>query len=68
MEVVASLPALYTLHYLDEATYRETATQSGLATNREFPLASYPSMDATTATVRADPNQPTMATWSATRP
>src|SRR4029077_13506730 len=58
MEVVASLPALYTLHYLDEATYREQATQSGLALDPEFPIASYPSMDATIATLRADPYNP----------
>jgi len=58
MEVVASLPALYTLHYLDEATYRERATQSGLALDPDFPIASYPSMDATIATLRADPYNP----------
>ena len=58
MEVVASLPSLYTLHYLDEATYREQATQSGLALDPAFPIASYPSMDATIATLRADPYNP----------
>ncbi len=58
MEVVASLPALYTLHYLDEATYRESTTQSGLALDPDVPLASYPSMDATIVTLRADPYNP----------
>jgi hypothetical protein len=58
MEVIASLPALYTLHYLDEATYQESVTQSGLARDPDFPLAFYPSMDATIATVRADPYNP----------
>ena len=58
MEVIASLPALYTLHYLDESTYSETATQSGLALDPEFPMAVYPSMDATTVALRADPYNP----------
>ena len=58
MEVVASLPAPYTLLYLDEATYREGATQSGLAQDPDFPLVSYPSLDATDTTVRADAYNP----------
>jgi hypothetical protein len=58
MGVIASLPSLYTLHYLDEATFRDRATRSGLAQDPEFPLGSYPSMDATIATVRADPYNP----------
>lgn len=58
MEVVASLPASYTLQYLDEATYRESATQSALALDPEFPLVSYPSMDATDPTARADAYNP----------
>jgi hypothetical protein len=58
MEVVASMPALYTLHFLDEATYRDRATQSGLTADPEFPLPAYPSMDATDATLRADPYNP----------
>jgi len=56
--VIASLPSLYTLHYLDEATFRDRATQAGLALDPEFPLTSYPSMDATIPTVRADPYNP----------
>jgi hypothetical protein len=58
MEVIASLPAVYTLHYLDEATYDESATQAGLARDPDFPLVSYPSIDATVATLRADPYNP----------
>ncbi|MEX2222802.1 MAG: hypothetical protein WEG40_13475 [Candidatus Rokuibacteriota bacterium] len=58
MEVVASLPALYTLQYLDEATYNDRAIQAGLALDPEFPLTAYPSMDATTATLRADAYNP----------
>jgi len=58
MEVVASLPAAYTLQYLDEATYRDSATQSGLALDPEFPLVSYPSIDATDSGVRADAYNP----------
>jgi hypothetical protein len=58
MEVVASLPALYTLQYLDEATYRERATQSGLALDPDFPLGAYPSMDAIVGTRRADAYNP----------
>jgi hypothetical protein len=56
MEVVTSLPALYTLHHLDETTWGNSAAQ--LALDPEFPLLSYPSMDATIATLRADPYNP----------
>jgi len=56
MEVVTSLPALYTLHHLDETTYGNSATQLGL--DPEFPLPSYPSMDASIAALRADPYNP----------
>jgi len=58
MEVIASLPAPYTLHYLDEATYRATAAQAGLAGDPEFPLAAYPSTDATVGTALADAYNP----------
>lgn len=59
MDMIASLPAPYTLHFLDEATYGDSATfatLTGLAP--EFPLPAYPSMDATVATLRADPYNP----------
>jgi hypothetical protein len=58
MRVIASLPAPYTLHYLDEATYRDAATQSGLAGDPEFPLACYPSTDATSTKAPADAYNP----------
>jgi hypothetical protein len=59
MNMIASLPAPYTLHFLDEATYADSATfatLTGLAP--EFPLSAYPSMDKTIATLRADPYNP----------
>lgn len=59
METIASLPGLYTLHFLDEVTYRNSANQSALtAQDPEFPLPSYPSMDATDHSLRADPYNP----------
>jgi hypothetical protein len=56
LEVISSLPGLYTLHFLDEVTY--AASQAGLGTDPDFPLASYPSMDATAAGLRADAYNP----------
>ena len=53
-EVIASLPSLYTLHFLDEGTFN-SSPQPGTP---EFPLPSYPSMDATTAGLRADAYNP----------
>lgn len=59
METIASLPGLYSLHLLDEGTWSNTANQSVLtAHDPEFPLPSYPSMDATNAGLRADPYNP----------
>jgi hypothetical protein len=59
MDMIASLPAPYTLHFLDEATFGDSATVSALTTLApEFPLPGYPSMDATTAGLRADPYNP----------
>jgi hypothetical protein len=55
METIASLPGLYTLHFLDEITYRNSATQSALATDdAAFLLPIYPSTDATSPGVPAD--------------
>ncbi len=59
MNMIASLPAPYTLHFLDEATYADSATfatLTGLAP--EFPLPAYPSMDKQNAALRADPYNP----------
>ena len=59
MEMIASLPAPYTLHFLDEATYGDIATLSVLsAPAAAFPLPAYPSMDATIPALRADPYNP----------
>lgn len=55
METIASMPGLYTLHFLDRATWdaNETALKSGA-----FPIANYPSIDATDPALRADPYNP----------
>lgn len=59
METIASLPALYTLHFLDEATFDNATNQAALAVDdAEFPIPGYPSLDATTANLRADPYNP----------
>ncbi len=58
METIASLPGLYILHFLDEATYNDSTNQLALTTDPDFPLPSYPSMDATIANLRADPYNP----------
>jgi len=58
METIASLPSLYVVQLLDEATYRNSTTQSALAHDPDFPLAAYPSMDMTSPGVRADPYNP----------
>jgi hypothetical protein len=51
------MPALYTLHFLDvPITY--TNNRFRLSNDPEFPLNTYPSMDAKTAGVRADPYCP----------
>jgi Lecithin:cholesterol acyltransferase len=57
MKLSASLPALYTLHFLDELTFNNATNQAALAADA-FPLNDYPSMDATTANLRADPYNP----------
>ena len=55
METIASLPALYALHYLDEQTFiaNEAALRSG-----PYPIPDYPSLDTTTYGLRADPYNP----------
>ncbi len=58
IEVISSLPGLYVLHFLDEVTFDDNATHQGLTQDPEFPLNSYPSMDKTAATLRADPYNP----------
>jgi len=59
METIASLPGLYVLHLLDEETYRNVTSYAALTAQApEFPLPSYPSVDATNADVRADAYNP----------
>jgi hypothetical protein len=58
METIASLPGLYTLHFLDEVTYANAPIQSGLLGDPNFQLPGYPSMDATIPAVRADAYNP----------
>jgi hypothetical protein len=59
MDMIASLPAVYTLHFLDEATYADATTFAALtASAPEFPLADYPSKDETVPALRADPYNP----------
>lgn len=58
METIASLPAMYVLHFLDEATYTNSTTQAALKQDPNFPLPTYPSRDAPTASLLADPYNP----------
>jgi hypothetical protein len=58
LQVIASLPGLYVLHFLDEVTFADPATQATLTTDANFPLASYPSVDATVPALRADAYNP----------
>jgi hypothetical protein len=56
-EVVSTLASTYQLQFLDEATYN--ANQTALANDPEgYKLMSYPSMDAATVSLRADPYNP----------
>jgi hypothetical protein len=55
METIASLPGLYTLHYLDEQTFNANETALG---GGEYPIPGYPSMDASVVGLRADPYDP----------
>ena len=59
METVASMPGLYVLHFLDEATFANVTIQAGLTALAEpFPLPAYPSLDATNQNVLADAYNP----------
>ena len=58
VRVVSSLPALYTLLFLDGATFDDVTVGPPLAAAPDFPLPAYPSMDATNAALRADPYNP----------
>lgn len=59
MEMIASLPALYVLHFLDEATFNNGTNQAALTAPTEpFPLPGYPSRDAANGNVLADAYNP----------
>jgi hypothetical protein len=58
VEVISSMPGLYTLHFLDETTFGSAPIQAGLGGDPEFPLNYYPSMDHANAAVRADAYDP----------
>jgi len=59
-ELIASFPGLYTLHFLDGATYDNATNNSALYADTDFPPPGYPSMDATDVTLRADAYNPQM--------
>lgn len=64
LQVIASMPSLYTTHFLDEVTYNNVSAM--LATDGSagsYPRVGYPSMDATTAGQRADPYNPQTNGW-----
>jgi pimeloyl-ACP methyl ester carboxylesterase len=54
-KVISSLPACYSLHFMDYATY--LLNQAALAGDPNYPLATYPSRDKATQVV-ADPYNP----------
>lgn len=56
IRVISSMPACYTLPYLDAVTY--SANQPALAQDPQFPLADYPSHDAANPAQIADPFNP----------
>jgi len=56
LELISSLPALYTLNFLDEVTY--ATNQAQLGAGAPYQLASYPSMDATVPGLRVDAFNP----------
>jgi pimeloyl-ACP methyl ester carboxylesterase len=56
IRVISSMPACYTLPYLDAGTY--TANQAALAQDPQFPLAGYPSHDTVNPVQVADPFNP----------
>ena len=59
IRVISSMPACYTLPYLDAGTY--TTNQAALAQDPQYPLADYPSHDAANLVQMADPFNPVRA-------
>ena len=56
IRVIASLPGVYTLGFLDAETFATYGT--ALKGDTAYPLSGYPSMDATAPTTEADPFNP----------
>ena len=56
IRVIASLPGVYTLGFLDAGTFATYG--AALQDDPAFPLAAYPSMDATSPATEADPFDP----------
>jgi len=59
VEVISSMPGLYVLHFLDQATFGATGIGPSLNGDAEFPLAGYPSQDQANPAQPADPYNPT---------
>lgn len=55
IEMIASLPGLYALHFLDETTFNANKDALG---SGDFPLTDYPSIDVETKSAHADPYNP----------
>jgi hypothetical protein len=55
-EVISTMPGGYALLYLDKDTYHRD--ESALASDPQYPLSSYPLVDANNASVVADPYNP----------
>lgn len=58
LQVISSMPGLYTLHFLDQATYANPAKSFLAADPEGFSLGAYPSVDSTALTLTADPYNP----------
>jgi hypothetical protein len=58
IEVICSMPGLYTLLFLDEATYTAPAISAGLNAPGQFQIGGYPSTDRANVALHADPYNP----------
>jgi hypothetical protein len=56
IKAICSAPAAYTWLYLDEQTFKNN--EPALGNDPHYPLPTYPCVDATTTSVRADPYNP----------
>lgn len=55
-KVIASLPACYALQFMDQSIYIQN--MAALASDPKYPLTAYPSVDAMSSSVIADPYNP----------